>query len=154
MSKQLILLHGLPDALIAQRQVKHTGAASGTHGVGYRGCTSGDGGFADTTGTEGAEGGFVVDHDHFDIGQGFAAGEAIVHEAGSQQLTVIVINHCFVQGPTEPLGHTAMDLTFDQQGVEGKTNVLDGEVLEGRDMAGVGIDMDFDEVGDEARSVF
>ena len=87
-----------------------------------------------------------------DHGQVQRGGHAVVQERCVAQLAVVVVEVLFVQRHADALGGTALHLALDVGGVNGRTHVLNGRVAQNLDLAGVGIDLDIDDVRREGRA--
>src|SRR5215467_5692604 len=66
----------------------------------------------------------------------------IVAVAANQRLAAAVVDHGLHEGLADPLCRTAVDLTFDKQGVNDSAAIVHHHVTQQRNVPGLGIDLD------------
>ena len=79
----------------------------------------------------------------FDARDGVGGGEEVVHEGGVEELTVFVEAELFVEGVADALGDAALDLPFEDHGVDDDAAVVDDDVALDFDEHGFGIYFDY-----------
>ena len=85
-----------------------------------------------------------VGADHGEVGRG---GEKIIGERAGEELALGVVGEVFQQRAAEPLHDGADGLAVQGQRIDDAADILDGHVVDQRDMAGAGIDRDMGGVG-------
>ena len=75
-------------------------------------------------------------------GSSAADGIGVVGEVRRDRVAVLVVRHPLVQRLRRALGDAAVLLAGDQQRVEDAPAVVDGDVAQHRDLAGLGVDLD------------
>src|SRR5215475_4332959 len=70
----------------------------------------------------------------------------IVAVAANQWLAAAVVDDCLHEGLADALRRTAMDLTFDQQGINDSAAVVHHDVTQQCNVPGLGIDLDHGDV--------
>ena len=75
--------------------------------------------------------------------------ERVVGEVRRDRVAVVVVAHLLEQRLGRALGDAAVDLALEQQRVEHPAGVVAGDVAEGADLAGLGVDLDDGDVGAE-----
>ena len=87
-------------------------------------------------------------HQHaLDHRQVQSRGHAVVEEGGIGHGAVGVVEIALGEGPADPLDHATLDLALHVAGVDRLAHVLNGGVAQDPDLAGLGIDVDVDDVG-------
>src|SRR6266852_3887314 len=99
------------------------------NGIGDNSADGHDWRLADAFGTEGAEGGGNLNQDGLDSGNVETARQGVVHEIGGQELAVLIIDHLLIERPAKALSDAAVNLAFDQRGIDGKADILDGRIV-------------------------
>ena len=74
----------------------------------------------------------------------------VVDERGGEQVAGVVVDVAFEQGGAEAVGQAAEHLAFGQRAVQDPAGVVDGDVVPDRHFAGLGVDLDDGDVGQEA----
>src|SRR4051794_11033256 len=141
----------LPDLLRRQRRVELGDAefAEGVHhAVGDAGRAADGAGFAAALGAEriGAAGRGLVQRDH-DRRNVVGARDAVVLVARGEELAVGIVRYTLIQRLADALRDATMDLAGDQHRVHGDTDIVDGGVAHDAGDAGLGIDLDFTDMG-------
>ena len=65
-----------------------------------------------------------------------AGGHSIIQERRIGHLTVVIVNILFIECPTDALGDTALQLSFDVARMDGLPDILECRVPEDIDFAG------------------
>src|SRR4051794_19149735 len=76
-------------------------------------------------------------------------GQGVIHEVRGQKLAVFVIDHALEQGPANALNDATVQLTFDQGGIDGKADILNGNIVENTHIAGLWINGDSGDMSGE-----
>src|SRR5262249_49165374 len=88
-------------------------------------------------------------HDGVDHRQLKPRRHAIIEKAGSDHITIIVVDNLFVQGPTNALHRPTLNLAFSIAWMDGSPNVLHRGVAQDGDLASIGIDLDIHDMRGE-----
>src|SRR4029434_8847373 len=67
---------------------------------------------------------------------------AIIEEAGIDHVTTVIVDKFFVQSPTDPLHHPALNLAFGIAWVDSPPHVLHRGVAQDGNLTSIGIDLD------------
>ena len=70
-------------------------------------------------------------HNGLDHGQIQRGGHTIVQQAGIDQMALVVVDILFIQGPTDSLNDTALDLALHIAGMDSLADILHGGVAIG-----------------------
>ena len=93
-----------------------------------------------------------------DIAHHIGARHRVVHEAGGEQLPRFpVIGDLLHQDLPDPLGEPAVHLALEGQRVDYRADIVDDDIVDQADRAGLGIDLDLADVtgaGDTVIAVF
>ena len=74
----------------------------------------------------------------------------VVHEGAGEQVAVLVVDDALEEGRPGPVREPAAHLALGEERVEQPAGVVDGRVVEDGDGAGLAVDLDDRDVGDEA----
>ena len=75
------------------------------------------------------------------------ARQRVVHQGAGHELARRVVDDLLVQGVADPVGDAAVDLPFDHQRVDHRAAVVDRDISENPNRAGLGLDLDDRGVG-------
>src|SRR5579871_2318037 len=127
MLTEVLLLAGLErsqDALRGDRQVGHAYANCRVNRVGHDRATGYDRWFADRLGAERTNGGWHLDDRHVQLRDLTRLRNGVVHQAGGDRRTGLVVRDLLVQTPADALRAAAVNLRLDQCRIDCATNVL------------------------------
>jgi Zn-dependent protease with chaperone function len=95
---------------------------------------------------QGIAGGGVLQVLALDGGQVVGARQRVVHQRAGQQLAGVVVRHVLEKSSAHALGHPAVDLALDDDGVDHHAAIVGDHVAEQPHPARVGIDLDLRDV--------
>src|SRR5438132_8197620 len=82
-----------------------------------------------------------------DVREGVCVRNGVIEQGAGQQLAAVaVVANLLVKRLADALDHAAMDLSGGEQRIDDRPGVVDGDVVEDLDHAGVGIDLDISDV--------
>jgi len=116
-------------------------------GIGHAGGARNRSAFTNTFGPQRRERGGVLQPVDLDVGYVQAGRFEIVHEAGGEQLAVVVVAELFEQRRADTVRGSAVDHALDDARVELRATVVDHHVLQDAHLAGASIDRDQAAVG-------
>ena len=116
------------------------------HGVGERRDRAGGAGLARALGAEQVGRGWNAMLVKLGAGKDVGLGHRVIHERTRQELPVLVVHAVFHQHLADALHDAAEGLPFEQHVVDHMAAVVDRDVVQDVDHAGVGVDLDLGHV--------
>lgn len=103
-------------------------------------------GFADAFDAQGVDIGRRLRAIEFKARNHMRARHGVIHQASGDQLPLLVVNDLFVKRLPDRLRDAALNLTFNEHGIDHFAAIIDGDIAQELHVAGLPVDLHNDDV--------